>query len=157
MSLESTARPLALLARALDPLQSLFALATRWYVSWQFLKSGWLKVSNWQGTLDLFRTEYHVPLLPPALAAVTGAFGELFFSALLVLGIAGRVGPVGLFAVNLMAVISYRQVLLADGYEAALGQHILWGFMLAMLAVYGLGAIAVDRLVASRFARQPRW
>jgi putative oxidoreductase len=154
MSLESTVRPLVLLARVLDPLQPVFALATRWYVSWQFLKSGWLKVSDWQGTLGLFRTEYHVPLLPPVLAAVTGAFGELFFSALLVLGIAGRIGPLGLFAVNLMAVISYRQVLLADGYEAALGQHVLWGFMLAMLAVYGLGAITVDRLGFNRFARQ---
>jgi len=79
MSLESTTKPLALLARVLDPLQSLFALENSWYVSWQFLKSGWLKVSDWQSTLDLFRTEYHVPLLPPALAAVTGAFGELFF------------------------------------------------------------------------------
>lgn len=157
MSLESTAKPLALLARVLDPLQPVFALATRWYVSWQFLKSGWLKVSDWQSTLDLFRTEYHVPLLPPTLAAVTGAFGELFFSTLLVLGLAGRIGPLGLFAVNLMAVISYRQVLLADGYEAALGQHVLWGFMLAMLAVYGLGAIAVDRLVINRFGRQPRY
>ena len=87
---------------------------------------------------------------------MTGAFGELFFSTLLVLGIAGRIGPLGLFAVNLMAVISYRQVLLADGYEAALGQHVLWGFMLAMLAVYGLGAITVDRLVINRFVRQPR-
>jgi putative oxidoreductase len=121
------------------------------------LKSGWLKVSDWSGTLDLFRHEYHVPLLPPVLAAVTGAFGELFFSILLVLGVAGRVGPLGLFAVNLMAVISYRQVLLAEGYEAALGQHILWGFMLAMLAVYGLGSITVDRLVVSRSARQLRW
>jgi putative oxidoreductase len=157
MSLESATKPLAYLARLLDPLQSVFALGTRWYVSWQFLKSGWLKVSDWSGTLDLFRHEYHVPLLPPVLAAVTGAFGELFFSILLVLGVAGRVGPLGLFAVNLMAVISYRQVLLAEGYEAALGQHILWGFMLAMLTVYGLGSIAVDRLVMSRSARQLRW
>jgi putative oxidoreductase len=157
MSLESTAKPLALLARVLDPLQPVFALAARWYVSWQFLKSGWLKVSDWQGTLDLFRTEYHVPLLPPTLAAVTGAFGELFFSTLLVLGLGGRIGPLGLFAVNLMAVISYRQVLLADGYEAALGQHVLWGFMLAMLAVYGLGAITVDRIVINRVGRQPRY
>ena len=157
MSLQSTAKPLALLARVLDPLQPVFALATRWYVSWQFLRSGWLKVSDWQGTLDLFRTEYHVPLLPPALAAVTGAFGELFFSTLLVLGLAGHIGPLGLFAVNLMAVISYRQVLLAVGYEAALGQHVLWGSVLAMLAVYGLGAIAVDRLVINRFGRQPRY
>ncbi len=157
MSLESATKPLAHLARLFDPLQSVFALGTRWYVSWQFLKSGWLKVSDWSGTLDLFRHEYHVPLLPPVLAAVTGAFGELFFSILLVLGVAGRVGPLGLFAVNLMAVISYRQVLLAEGYEAALGQHILWGFMLAMLSVYGLGSITMDRLVVSRFARQPRW
>jgi len=79
MSFDSVAKPLALLARALDPLQSALALVTRWYVSWQFLKSGWLKVSNWPATLDLFKNEYHVPLLPPAAAAVTGAFGELFF------------------------------------------------------------------------------
>src|SRR6267154_1561811 len=157
MTIEAAARPLSLLARALDPWQSSFALATRGYVSWQFLKSGWLKVSNWQSTLDLFTSEYHVPLLPPAAAAVTGAFGELFFSALLVAGIGGRAGPLGLFAVNLMAVISYRQVLLAEGYEAALAQHILWGFMLAMLAIYGLGAIAADRLLVSRFVRPPRW
>jgi len=42
MSLESTVRPLALLARVLDLLQPLFALIIPWYVSWQFLKSGWL-------------------------------------------------------------------------------------------------------------------
>jgi putative oxidoreductase len=157
MAIEAAARPLSLVARALDPLQSSFALATRGYVSWQFLKSGWLKVSNWHSTLDLFASEYHVPLLPPAAAAVTGAFGELFFSTLLLIGVGGRVGPLGLFAVNLMAVISYRQVLLAEGYEAALAQHVLWGFMLAMLAVYGSGALALDRLLISRLDRNLRW
>ena len=140
-------RPLDLLARALDALQPLFLLATRWYVSWQFLKSGWLKVTSWDSTLALFRDEYHVPLLPPHLAAVVGAFGELFFPTLLVLGIGGRIGPLGLLAVNLMAVISYKQVLLAEGFEAALGQHVLWGFMLVMLAVYGNGPLALDRLL----------
>ena len=115
------ARPLELLARGVNALQPLFLLATRWYVSWQFLKSGWLKVTSWQSTLGLFRDEYHVPLLPPDVAAVAGAFGELFFPTLLVLGIGGRIGPLGLFAVNAMAVISYRQVLLAEGFEAALG------------------------------------
>jgi putative oxidoreductase len=154
---ESVARPLTLLARGLDQFQSLVALGVRWYVSWQFLKSGWLKVSNWPATLDLFRTEYHVPLLPPAVAAVSGAFGELFFSLLLVLGIGGRVGPLGLFTVNLMAVISYRQVLLAEGYEAALAQHVLWGFMLVMLAVYGLGLFSVDHLLLKRMDRKERW
>src|SRR5271168_1552753 len=103
MSIEAATKPLSLLARALDPCQSVFALATRGYVSWQFLKSGWLKVSDWQATLALFSGEYHVPLLAPAAAAVAGTCGELFFSTLVLLGIGGRVGPLGLFAVNLMA------------------------------------------------------
>src|SRR5689334_24900699 len=103
----------AALGRLLDPLRSLFLLATRLYVGWQFWKSGWLKVSSWSGTLDLFRTEYHVPLLPPEVAAVAGASGELFFPALLFVGLFGRAGALGALFVNIMAVISYRQVLLA--------------------------------------------
>src|SRR5687768_2862406 len=99
-----------------------FALLTRVYVSWQFLKSGWLKLSSWETTLGLFRDEYHVPLLPPSLAAVVGTFGELFFPVLLIAGLFGRLSALGLFAVNAMAVISYRHVLLTEGFEAALGQ-----------------------------------
>jgi len=38
---------------------------------------------------------------------------------------------IGLFAVNAMAVISYSDVLLAEGSEAASGQHILRGTLLA--------------------------
>src|SRR5262249_42728725 len=110
----------AALARFLDHFRSLVLLATRFYVGWQFWKSGWLKVSSWSSTLSLFRTEYHVPLLPPPVAAVAGAGGELFFPTLLFLGLFSRVGALGAFFVNAMAVISYRQVLLADGFEAAL-------------------------------------
>ncbi|MFO1503485.1 MAG: DoxX family protein [Steroidobacteraceae bacterium] len=147
MSPTLVSRLIDLPARGLNLLQSPFALMVRWYVSWQFLKSGWLKLSDWTTTLDLFRSEYHVPVLPPAIAAVVGTFGELFFPVLIVLGIGGRLGALGLFAVNLMAVISYSHVLLSEGFEAALGQHVLWGFMLATLAVYGNGAFSLDRLL----------
>ncbi len=153
----TVSRPLELLARCANSLEPLFLLATRWYVSWQFLKSGWIKVTSWQSTLDLFREEYHVPLLPPHVAAVTGAFGELFFPTLLVLGIGGRIGPLGLSAVNIMAVISYRQVLLAEGFEAALAQHVLWGFMLLLLVVFGNGSIALDRLIGKRLHAASPW
>jgi putative oxidoreductase len=148
---------LALLARCANPLQPVFLLATRCYVSWQFLNSGWLKVTNWDSTLGLFRDEYHVPLLPPTAAAVSGAFGELFFPTLLVLGLGGRIGAGGLFVVNLMAVISYRQVLLADGSEAALAQHVLWGFMIAVLFVFGNGPLALDRLITKRLPASTAW
>jgi putative oxidoreductase len=144
------------LGRALDHFRSLVLLATRFYVGWQFWKSGWLKVSNWSDTLDLFKTEYHVPLLSPHVAAVAGAFGELFFPALLFAGLFGRVGALGAFFVNAMAVISYRQVLLAEGSEAALGQHVLWGFMLLVLTVFGPGKIAVDTWLEQRSAARCR-
>ena len=150
-------RPVELLARGANALQPLFLLATRWYVSWQFLKSGWLKVTSWESTLDLFREEYHVPLLPPHLAAVTGAFGELFFPCLLVLGIGGRIGPLGLSCVNIVAVISYRQVLLAEGFEAALAQHVLWGYMLLLLVIFGNGPLSLDRLLAKRLGATASW
>ena len=144
------------LARLLDHFRALFLLGTRLYVGWQFWKSGFLKISAWSTTLDLFRTEYHVPFLPPVLAAVTGAFGELFFPALLFLGLFSRVGALGALFVNAMAVISYRQVLLAEGSEAALGQHVLWGFMLLTLAVFGPGRIAVDTWLERRSAARCR-
>ena len=146
----------AALGRFLDHFRSLVLLGTRFYVGWQFWKSGLLKVSSWSTTLGLFRTEYHVPLLPPPVAAVTGAGGELFFPALLFLGLFSRIGAIGAFFVNAMAVISYRQVLLADGYEAALGQHVLWGFMLLALAVFGPGRISLDTWLERRNAARCR-
>jgi len=94
--------------------------------------------------------EYQVPLLPPTIAAVVGTAGELFFPTLLVLGLLTRVGALGLFAVNALAVISYWHVLGGDGYEAALAQHVLWGFMLAVLAVSGGGALTLDEKLGRR-------
>jgi putative oxidoreductase len=135
---------------ATRPLESMLLLATRLYVSWQFLKSGWLKLTDWDTTLFLFQEEYHTPLLSPAVAAVAGTFGELFFPALLIVGLLGRYAAAGLFVVNVVAVASYAHVLLADGFEAALGQHYLWGFMLLVLIVFGSGRWAVDSLVGSR-------
>jgi len=134
----------AALGRLLDKLQPLALLAARIYVTDVFWKSGWLKLTNWSSTLDLFRDEYHVPLLPPDLAAVVGTFGELFFPALLVVGLFGRVAALGTSAVNAMAVISYAYVLLQDGYEAAIGQHILWGTLLLGLTVFGPGKLSID-------------
>jgi putative oxidoreductase len=135
------------LAAAAGCLAAPLQFATRLWVGWVFLKSGWLKVGDWSQTLALFETEYRVPLLSPHAAAYAGAGGELVFGSLVILGLAGRAGALGLFAVNLMAFISYRHVLLGEGFEAALGQHVLWGFMLLVLVVHGPGSWSLDRLL----------
>ena len=144
--------PSTFAARLFNPLQSLFALGARWYVSWQFLQSGFIKITTWNSTLYLFESEYHTPWLSPHNAAVAGTFGELFFPALLVIGLFSRWSALGLFAVNAMAVISYSNVLLAEGSEAALGQHVLWGSLLLFLIIYGPGKLSLDYLLnRSRF------
>jgi putative oxidoreductase len=146
----------AALGRLLDKLQPLALLAARLYVADVFWRSGWLKFTSWETTVGLFRDEYHVPVLPPELAAVAGTFGELFFPALLVVGFFGRLGALGTFAVNAMAVISYSHVLLSEGFEAALGQHILWGMLLIGLIVFGPGKISVDAWLERRAANRCR-
>ena len=133
------------LTRLLDALQPLAALLARLYVGQVFLLSGLTKLRDWGTTVALFTDEYKVPFLPPELAAVLGTAGELVLPVLLVIGLAGRFSALGLFVVNIVAVIS-----LSDIAPAAMQQHILWGTLLAALAIYGLGPWALDRWMARR-------
>jgi putative oxidoreductase len=152
MSIDALLDPKSTLAHLLNTLQAPFALATRVYVSWVFLKSGYLKLSDWDSTLALFEYEYRVPLLSPQLAAIAGTAGELVFPSLLILGLFGRLSALGVQAVNVLAVISYAHVLYQQGFAAAIGQHYLWGFMLLVLAIYGPGAWSLDHWLSARRA-----
>jgi len=136
-------------ARGVDGLQPLLLLAARLYVGLIFFRAGWLKIADWSNTLALFRDTYKVPLLPPELAAYAGTFGELFFPVLLVLGLAGRLGAAGLFAVNVMAVASYLELF---GFEcpAGINAHYYWGSILLLLMVFGPGKISIDELMRRR-------
>jgi putative oxidoreductase len=150
MQLQAIAHSIRRLDTYADKLQPAFALGTRWYVAWVFLKSGYLKITDWEQTIALFESEYRVPLLSPWWGAVTGTAGELVFSVLLILGLGGRVAPLGLFAVNALAVISYSHVFFSDVGVFGLRQHQFWGFMLAMLCIYGMGSWSVDAVLKSR-------
>lgn len=130
---------------------SLLSLALRLYVGWQFFKSGMVKLSDWGATLELFRSEYHVPLLPPELAAVMGAGGEILFPLLLAVGLLSRPAALGLFAVNLMAVISYPQLFAFD-CPAAINDHKYWGLLLLVLVAFGPGRFSLDRWLVARRA-----
>ena len=81
--------------RLLNALQPLLLLGFRLYVARAFFLSGLTKIQDWSVTLALFTDEYHVPLLPPALAALMGTATELSMPVLLALGLA-RVARHGL-------------------------------------------------------------
>lgn len=133
-------------ARVLDAAQPLAALLARAYLAQVFFMSGLTKLRDWDITLALFTDEYHVPLLPPAWAAVMGTGGELLLPVLLVLGLGVRFAALGLFVVNGVAVMS-----LAEIAPAALQQHILWGALAAALAIHGGSRWSLDRWLARRF------
>jgi len=56
-------------ARLIGKLQPLLLLGFRLYVARVFLLSGLTKIHDWSITVALFTDEYHVPILPPAVAA----------------------------------------------------------------------------------------
>jgi putative oxidoreductase len=126
---------------------SLLSLALRFYVGWQFFKAGMTKASDWNATLALFRYEYQVPVLPPELAAAFGAAGELTLPLLLFSGLLSRPAALGLFGVNLMAVISYPQLFMFD-CPAAVNDHFYWGILLLVLAAFGPGRFSLDARLA---------
>jgi putative oxidoreductase len=128
---------------------SLLSLAIRLWVGWQFFKAGLVKISDWSATLALFHDEYHVPLLPPDLAAYMGATGELVLPVLLLIGVFSRPAALGLFFVNLMAVISYPDLFTFE-CPAGLKDHFCWGALLLVVVAFGPGRIALDSWLSGK-------
>lgn len=128
------------LRQLLDALQNPALLAARVYVAWVFFVSGLTKIRDWGTTLALFTDEYKVPLLPPAFAAFLGTAGELVLPVLLVIGLATRFSALGLFVVNAVAVMALQEIA-----PAALQQHLLWGALLAGIAIFGGGKWTMER------------
>lgn len=128
------------LSQGLQALQPVAALLARLYVAQVFFLSGLTKLRDWEITVALFTDEYQVPLLSPTLAAWLGTAGELLLPLILVLGLGARFAALGLSVVNAVAVIS-----LAEIAPAALQQHVLWGVLLAGLAIYGPGRWTLEQ------------
>jgi len=123
-------------------LEPVALLAARFYVGWAFFSSGLTKLNSWDSTLFLFEEEYHVPLLPYELAAYLGTAAEIILPLLLMAGLASRFSALGLFFVNIVAVIS-----LEDIAAAAYAQHVLWGTLLLQVVIFSGGRFTFDYVV----------
>jgi putative oxidoreductase len=129
----------------LDFLAPLGDFALRCWVAKAFWDSGMAKFASWDTTVLLFTYEYQVPLLPPQIAAAMATAGELALPVLLVLGLAGRFAALGLFILNVVAVIAYP-ALMAEG----IAMHIAWGVVLFALVLRGPGRLSFDHWIGRR-------
>ncbi len=126
-------------------LEPMALLAARCYVAWAFFASGLTKLSDWDSTLLLFEYEYQVPILPFELAAYLGTAAEIVLPLLLITGLASRFSALGLFFVNIVAVISLEEIA-----PVAYAEHVLWGVLLAQVVIFNGGRFALDRLVEQK-------
>lgn len=142
-------KPFNICASLCDKLKPVcdFAFAIRALLFKVFFVSALTKIQSWDSTLTLFKYEYHVPLLPPDIAAYLGTAAEFILPILIVLGLGGRFPALFLFIFNLVAVIAYRSFLFSDAGFYGLIDHILWGYMLLVLMAYGTGKVSLDAML----------
>ena len=129
-------------------IEPLVLLASRLWVANVFWKSGYLKFTSWDSTFYLFEEEYQVPLIPWELAAYLATAAELVLPIFLVLGLLTRPVAVGLFMVNMVAVISYPVLWKGGFYD-----HQLWGALILMNIMWVAGKISVDQLLTRKNSR----
>ncbi len=116
-------------------LASRFGIAAVFYFSGRTKVEGWLTVTD--GALELFRTEYRLPLLPPEWAAHLAAYAEHLFPALLVLGFLTRLSALALLGMTLVIQLFV--------YPDAWPTHLSWAAILLYLVARGAGPISLDR------------
>lgn len=92
--------------------------------------------------IELFRSEYMLPLLPPAPASTLAAVAEHVFPLLLLVGLASRMSAFALLVMTLVI-----QVFV---YPAAFATHGVWAAVLLYLMARGPGRWSLDAVLARR-------
>lgn len=120
---------------------SLLALVARVAIAAIFFLSGRTKVSGFltikDSTYVLFQEEYHLPLVPPDIAAHLAAYAEHLFPLLLVLGLFTRGAA--------LALLGMTAVIEIFVYPDAWPTHLSWAGLLLLLVARGGGAWSLDR------------
>jgi putative oxidoreductase len=123
----------------------LIALVARIATCSVFIRSGTQKLSDWNSTLLLFQNEYHVPILPPTVAAYLAASLELGGSVLILIGLLTRVSVVALLGMVLVI-----QVFI---YPTAWPDHIQWFAFMFILLARGPGRLSLDAVLLPYLTR----
>lgn len=138
-----TTGPFPIINVAIDRLNqipySALALVARLATFSVFWRAGTQKLDDWQATLGLFQTEYHVPILPPHIAAMMALTIELTGSSLVLLGLGTRVA-----CLMLLGMVSVIQIFV---YPTAWPDHIQWLAFMIFLVARGPGAFSLDAVI----------
>ncbi len=134
---------MTLIQSAIDWLEgvpySLLAIPLRLAVAVVFWNSAQSHLANWDTTIELFQTEYSLPLLAPVFAAYFAVAVEVGTPVMLVLGFWTRVA-----SLLLLGMVTVIEVFI---YPQAWPTHIQWAAMLLVLLCRGAGTYSVDHFL----------
>lgn len=116
-----------------------------------FFHSGWLKLANaingnWYITIFLFKYEHPIPYIPASIAAALGTFNEVFFGALILLGLFSRFSALVLLIMSIIIEFTYMHS----------PDHYLWIFLLSSVLIRGGGKLSMDYLLELFFFKNYR-
>lgn len=126
---------------------SLIQLAMRIAIGMVFFNAGLLKARSFDFAVKLFTDEYHLPLLPPELAARMAMTVEIGVPLFLFVGLATRLATLPLLGMTLIIVTLV--------YPASWVESLLWASVLVTLLTRGPGVFSLDHLIARRFGLTP--
>lgn len=101
---------------------------------------GWPRVTG--DAIELFRSEYRLPLLPPELGAHLAAVAEHVLPVLLLIGLGTRLSALALLGMTLVIQLFV--------YPSAFATHGLWATALLLLVARGPGVLSLDHLLRVR-------
>ena len=126
---------------------TLVATPARLFVATTFYLSGRTKVEGFltlkPSAYYLFETEFSLPLIPPAFAALMTTYAEHLFPVLLILGLASRISAVALLVMTLVIEIFV--------YPGAWATHLAWASAMIFIIFRGPGALSIDNLLRRRY------
>lgn len=126
---------------------SVIILAARAATFSVFFRSFLVKISDWNATEQLFLNEYHVPILPPHIAAVMAATMESCLSTLVLVGLLTRLGVLGLLGMTTVIEVFV--------YPDAWPDHIQWLAFMIVILFRGPGRFSLDELLGPRLGIHP--
>jgi putative oxidoreductase len=139
---------LALLAGLLRPV---FLLVIRLYWGWQFFLTGKGKLTHLDRTTDYFAS-LSIPM--PKLNAIMAGSTELVFGLLFLAGLGGRVVPVPLIGLLVVAYITSEQAALhaffSDPDKFLTADPFLFLFAVVIIFIFGPGQLSLDALLSKK-------
>ena len=134
----------------LDKQRGIALLLARLAVGLVFMSTGWGKIHSVAKVTEFFAS-LHIPA--PGFHAVVVGWSELLCGTALVIGLMTRLATIPLIVSMIVAILTAKRGDIHGFFDLVAFEEFTYLIILIVIAILGPGAIALDHLLAKRYAR----